>query len=176
MSFSGNYFQLFGLPVTHQMDQQRLDAEYEKLSLETHPDFFTQAPPEEQQEAHRRSAQVNEGYRILGNESRRAAYLLGLLVQQAEGGVELNQTALPDGFLQEMFFLQEELEEFDPAADPHHTEKLRAQFRERLESVATERGQLFTEALREVRQETLQAIQTNLNCEKYLLRLMERLG
>ena len=179
MSTAGNYFELFGLPVDHLIDKGRLDAEYERLSLETHPDFFSNAPSEEQQTALNRSAEVNEAYRVLSHESRRATYLLGLLAQTAQGGVELNKTALPDGFLQEMFALQEELEDFDPAADNGRAKELREQIGGRLADVVTKRGKLFAVARDQANDNnqwnTLQAIQTNLNCEKYLLRLMDRL-
>ena len=171
MTTASNFFQLFNLPVVHGIDLVQLEAEYQRLSLETHPDFFSTAPTEEQQEALRQSAEVNEGYRILRSEPARAAYLLALLAQ----ATELDTTALPAGFLEEMFFLQEELDDLESNNDQKRMAELKSQITERLALVGSSRAALFQDALVNKTQAGLQAIQSNLNCEKYLQRLMARL-
>lgn len=174
MSVQSNYFELFSLPQRYGVDGQALDAAYERLSLEHHPDFFAASPEAERREAERVSALVNEGYRTLRDDTRRASYLLGLLA----GARPLDTTALPAGFLQRMFALQEEVEELDGDGDAERTAELRGQAVEELEAIRTERERLFARAGTEPGQadlEALQAIQSNLNCERYLLRLLERL-
>ena len=178
MTSERNYFDLFGLPVSYQVDPEALEAAYERLSLETHPDFLTNAPPEEQRQALRLSADVNEGYRVLRDRSERAAYLLRLLA----GETKLDTTALPDGFLQEMFMLQEELDEIgetaenNTGADNGLAEGMRQQVEARITAVESEQEALFAMVSDKPGIELLQTIQTNLNCTKYLQRLMERMG
>ena len=104
MTTDETYFHLFGLIPSYEIDLEALDAAYERLSLEHHPDFFANAGPEEKARSERMSAELNEGYRVLRSEAERSTHLLELL--RAEQELDSNQ--LPGGFLQEMFALQEE--------------------------------------------------------------------
>ncbi|HKI97703.1 MAG TPA: Fe-S protein assembly co-chaperone HscB [bacterium] len=177
MTAQADYFELFSLPWRYEIDRSALEAAYERLTLAHHPDFVATAPEAERQEAERLSAAVNEGYRTLSRDAERAAYLLGLLA----GGRELNTTALPPGFLQKMFGLQEEVEELGEVSDgggDGRRAELRAEAEAELETIQAERARLFTQAGTEPGQaalEPLQAIQSNLNCERYLRRLLDRL-
>lgn len=181
-----DYFALFGLPRRYALDRKALEEAYERLTLAHHPDFFTNAGEAEREEAARTSATVNQGYRVLRDDLERAAHLLALLA----GGRELDKTALPDGFLQAMFTLQEELDELDAAevetpGDEERREAMHREVDERLEAVHAERqarfgpladgsvdGSVDGAAADAV---ALQAIQSNLNCERYLRRLRDRL-
>ena len=171
MTKVGNYFELFGLPQSYEIDLAALDAAYEKLSLEHHPDFFATAGEADKARAERTAAQLNEGYRVLHCGAGRAAYLLGLLSRENE----LDATRLPEGFLQEMFVLQEEVDELGGDAEEQEKAPLRAQPQARLEAVRRERAGLFAEAESDASAKVLQDIQTNLNCGKYLRRLLDRL-
>jgi molecular chaperone HscB len=176
MSAPADYFALFSLPRRYELEREALEAAYERLTLAHHPDFFAAAPEAERQEAERTAAALNEGYRTLSDDAARAAYLLGLLA----GGRTLDTTALPPGFLQEMFVLQEEVEELaeDAAAEARKGE-LRIEANGRLETVRAERENLFARTAAgpdgAADAAALQAIQSNLNCERYLRRLLERL-
>ncbi len=102
----------------------------------------------------------------------RGDYLLGLLA----AGRELDTTTLPDGFLQAMFLLQEEVEEVGDDPDAAEARAaLRAQVTARHEAVRAERPALFAAAEARPENGTLQAVQANLNSERYLRRLLERL-
>ena len=76
MSTDNDYFGLFGLPVQYRIDRARLEQAYERLTLEHHPDFFAAAPPAELAEAERKSALLNEAYRVLADDVLRAACLI----------------------------------------------------------------------------------------------------
>ncbi len=123
MTNGGNYFELFGLPQSYEIDLAALDAAYEKLSLEHHPDFFATAGEADKAQAERTAAQLNEGYRVLHCGAERAAYLLSLLSRENE----LDATRLPEGFLQEMFMLQEEVDDLGGKAEEQEKAPLRAQ-------------------------------------------------
>jgi len=171
-----DYFSLFGLPRAHGIDLALLEAAYEKLSFECHPDFLANAPAEEKLRAQHLSARINQGYRVLNSEPARAAYLLGLLAS----GRELDTQALPRNFLQQMFELQEEADEADGAEETPASAALRAklsaQLAERMEDIHATRARLFTELGAAPTLEALNAIQANLNSERYLQRLRDRLG
>jgi Fe-S protein assembly co-chaperone HscB len=173
MSEQRDHFSRFGLPRRYALDRKALDSAYERLSFEHHPDLLAGASPDRQQAAQEQSAGLNEGYRILRSDGERAAYLLGLLAD----GRTLNPEALPNGFLQAMFLLQEEIDELD-TADSKGRASLRSDVEEKLTLVLAERGGLFAQI--EGRPggadlELLQQVQSNLNEERYLHRLLERL-
>lgn len=181
MTTQPDYFELFGLPRRYALDRKALEDAYERLTLEHHPDFFTTADDAAREEAARISALVNLGYRVLRNDLERAAHLLDLFT----GGRELDTTALPEGFLQEMFTLQEEVDALDSAevetpGDEERREALQREAEERLEAVHAERDALFDAAADGAAgapdPAALQAIQSNLNCERYLRRLLGRLA
>lgn len=168
-----DYFALFGLERRYPLDRTRLDEAYERLSLEHHPDFVAGGSAEEKARAHRMSARVNEGYRVLTSELERAAYLLRLLA----GETPPETDALPEGFLQAVFLLQEEVDELEEGGDPAERAALREQAEARMAEVRDERARLFDEAAagNGTVTETFQAIQANINSERYLRRLLDRL-
>jgi molecular chaperone HscB len=180
-----NHFARFGLPLRYLVDLAALERAYTQLSFELHPDFLATAPAEERQRAQQAAAELNEGYTTLRNEPERAAYLLALLVAQARDagrlpvGHKLDSEALPEGFLQEMFLLQEEVD--DAAGNDAAGAALREQVAARHRDTLAARAALFERAAASLAAATqaaadLQAIQSNLNQEKYLLRLLERLA
>lgn len=197
MTVQTDFFTLFALPRAYSLDKTALEEAYERLSLECHPDFLMGAADEEKNQAQRLSARINEGYRVLSSPTERADYLLSLLANgQTKGGQALNKQALPDGFLQEMFLLQEAVDALDEGNAASGDDSARAdtlrQTTQRLETLQAERAALFSLLNTKTQpgevntnednnqrngrhQETLQAIQANLNSERYLNRLLERL-
>jgi molecular chaperone HscB len=172
-SAPADHFARFGLPRSYRVDRKALDAAYERLSFEYHPDLQATAGEERKQAAQQASAELNEGYRILRSDTERAAYLLRLL----NDGAKLNTEALPDGFLQAMFMLQEEIEDLDPDNATRRAE-LRADIETRVHQIMDNRTGLFDlteKSPRAVDADLLQGIQSNLNEERYLRRLLERL-
>ncbi len=171
---SVDHFTRFGLPHRYALDLKALDQAYERLSFEHHPDFLATAAADERQRAEQAAAELNEAYRTLRSEPERAAYLLGLMVElRPPPGGKLNAEALPPGFLQEMFLLQEQVEEATGAA----AQALRTQVEARHRDTLAQRARLFAAAgpALAVGALALQDIQSNLNQEKYLLRLLARL-
>ena len=111
-----NYFELYGLPVSFNVDTAALRNVYLQNSKKFHPDFHTLAGDAEQAEMLERSTLNNEAYKTLSDADRRIRYVLeikGLL------GSEESQPPLPQAFLMEMMDLNESLMElefdFDPA-------------------------------------------------------------
>jgi molecular chaperone HscB len=172
-----DHFARFGLPRRYEVDPVALERAYERLSFQLHPDLLVNASPEERQRAQQAAADLNAAYRTLSDATGRAEYLIGLLAQEAQaaGGVpsgwKLDATALPKDFLQEMFVLQEEVEEAQGA----EAEALRSQVNARRVMLLGARGAAFDKAGQGVNAELLQTLQSLLNQERYVLRLLNRL-
>jgi molecular chaperone HscB len=102
-----NYFELFELPVSLQIDKTKLAQKYFELQKKYHPDFFAKATEHEQAEALEISSQLNKALKVLKNEDQTIKYILQLkqLLEEEE------KYHLPPDFLMEMMELNEELDE-----------------------------------------------------------------
>ncbi|HEC19741.1 MAG TPA: Fe-S protein assembly co-chaperone HscB [Gammaproteobacteria bacterium] len=111
---SSNFFALFDLPVSFDIDQQALAARYREAQRAAHPDKFANAAEAERRLSVQMAARINEAYRILKDPLLRGRYLLELK------GVELDDTdtAFDSTFLMEQMELRERLAEVERSADP----------------------------------------------------------
>ena len=73
-----DYFELFQLPHTLEVDERHLTEQYRSLQRELHPDRFAAAGAQERRLAAQAAAHVNAAYRVLGDPFERASYLLSL--------------------------------------------------------------------------------------------------
>jgi len=73
-----DHFEVLGLPRAYHLDAEDLERRYLALQKETHPDRFAKALPRERMEAVVRNTELNDAYKILKNDIRRAEYLLKL--------------------------------------------------------------------------------------------------
>ena len=100
-----NYFELFEIPVSFNVDKTLLAKKYFELQKKYHPDFFSQGSEAEQEEALERSSQVNRALKIFKHPDETIKYLLQLkgLLEEEE------KYQLPPAFLMDMMELNEEL-------------------------------------------------------------------
>ncbi|HMP93682.1 MAG TPA: Fe-S protein assembly co-chaperone HscB [Phnomibacter sp.] len=98
-----NYFELYQIPPAFQIDRQLLTRRYLELQKQYHPDYFTQASPQEQAEVLEKSSAINQAYRIFTNPHQTIKYLLTLkgLLEEEE------KYTLPPDFLMEVMELNE---------------------------------------------------------------------
>ena len=100
-----DHFGVFDLPRGLVVDAVGLEREFLRLSRETHPDRFAGQHPEAVAEAQRRSARVNDAYRVLRDPVQRAEHLLALQgVERREG-----EAKCPSDLLEEVFELRESI-------------------------------------------------------------------
>ena len=112
---SQNYFQLFALPASFEVDQTLLGSSFRELQKELHPDRYAAADDQEQRLAVQASSYVNEAYATLKDAVKRAKYLLFIK------GVDLDEdhdTSVDTDFLMEQMMLREQLEEIAEQDDP----------------------------------------------------------
>lgn len=87
-----------------------LEQRYRALSRQFHPDYFYNASAAERRASLERSSYLNDAYRVLKNPAARLEYLLKL-EGLAPQGAEQASKQVPAGLLEEVFALNEELDE-----------------------------------------------------------------
>jgi molecular chaperone HscB len=113
-----DYFSFLGLSRKLNIDTADLDERYRTLSRQHHPDYFYNAPPAERRASLERSSYLNDAYRTLKNRASRIEYLLKLEGVTSPGngrggaaGERSTDRAIPPALLEEVFALNEELDE-----------------------------------------------------------------
>ena len=109
-----DYFQLFGLTPTFQLDTNQLTQTYQTLQKSVHPDRFAHASSQEQLVAVQKSSMINDAYQTLKLPLKRAEYLLSMR------GTELpnEQASFQDtAFLMRQMELREMLGDIQSAAN-----------------------------------------------------------
>jgi molecular chaperone HscB len=106
-----NYFEVFGLPRRLGIDAAELQRRFYERARRDHPDFHHTAPADEQDRALTASALLNAAYRTLRDPIARVEYLVRLEEgrETREGGE--TKAKAPPSLLQEMFEIQEALQE-----------------------------------------------------------------
>ena len=108
-----DFFGFLGLPRKLNIDAADLEQRYRALSRQYHPDYFYNAPAAERRASLERSSYLNDAYRTLRNNASRIEYLLKI-EGAVDGGTErpgTGRTAPPPDLLEEVFALNEELDE-----------------------------------------------------------------
>ncbi len=73
-----DHFEVLGLPRKYHLDAADLEQRYLALQKETHPDRFAKALPRERMEAVVRNTELNDAYKVLKTDIKRAEYILKL--------------------------------------------------------------------------------------------------
>jgi len=126
-----DYFAFFGLPQKLTLDLEQLEQRFHSLSWKLHPDHFARASEDERQLSLERSSQLNDAYRTLRDQVARVEYLLGLAGMRKEG--QKKQQAPPE-LLEEVFELNESLDELRDARASGGTAATMAGLRAKLET------------------------------------------
>jgi molecular chaperone HscB len=145
-----DYFAFFGLPRKLWIEMGELERRFHQLSWKLHPDNFVRAGEREREMSLDRSSQLNDAYRALADPVRRVEYLLALEGARKEG--QTKQQAPPE-LLEEVFELNESLDELRAARRAHTDGTALAELRTRLEAAQ----QAFDGKLREADAELMQA-------------------
>jgi len=113
-----DHFEVFGLPRRLGIDTAELQRKFYELSRRGHPDFHQGAPPERQAEILEASARLNAAYRALRDPIGRIEYLVRLEEgRDTREGATVKAKAPPE-LLEEMFEIQESLQEAQSSGQP----------------------------------------------------------
>ena len=118
-----DFFSFLDLPRKLNIDMARLDERYRTLSRQFHPDFFYNATPAERRLSLERSSFLNDAYRALKDPVKRVEYLLKLELKDVDRGAgapgvkDEASRQVPAGLLEEVFALNEELDDVRAARE-----------------------------------------------------------
>ena len=168
-----DHFEVMGMPHCFEIDSEELENLYQRLTLEMHPDFFGAAPEEQKRLSEKSSVMLNAAYSTLREPASRAGYLLSLFAK----GKNLQTDKLPEGFLQDMFIFQESLDEILESGDQSALCKMNEDLQYRYNFIESNYASLFKKLESSPENtEILQQLQTQLNTERYLRRLLDRIN
>ena len=113
MNIQSNDFELFEIPVQFAQDHAAMQARWQTLQREAHPDRFVAQAGAAQRVAMQWSVRINEAWARLKDPLKRAAYLCELhgVPIQAQ-----NNTAMPSKFLMQQMEWREALDDADNIA------------------------------------------------------------
>src|SRR5579863_8866351 len=126
-----DYFAFFSLPRKLTLDLATLEQRFHALSWKLHPDRFARATEDERQLSLDLTSQLNDAYRTLRDPVARVEYLLSLTGMRKEG--QKKQQAPPE-LLEEVFELNESLDELREARASGGSTQQMAGLRAKLES------------------------------------------
>lgn len=112
MSLTANYFEIFDLPVSFDIDAEGLAQRYRELQRLVHPDNYANATEHERILALQRAAQVNEAFQTLRDPVARGRYLLQL------HNVNVSGVMVGEDFLMQQMDLREELASIKEKTQP----------------------------------------------------------
>lgn len=164
------YFELFEIPPQLKVDKATLPHKYFELSRKYHPDYFSNASPEEQAHALEMSAMLNKAFRTFQNPDTTIKYLLQLkgLLEEEE------KYELPPGFLMEVLEINESMMDAD-----------NPEIRENVKSAITELQNEIYEPVQEIVEHYKEGVTTEKELlqvkeyyykKKYIDRIREQLG
>jgi len=115
ISLTQNYFELFSMRTSFDVDLTKLSENFRQLQQAVHPDRFANSSDQEKRLSVQRAAFINEAHQTLKSPQRRARYLIELQ------GVVFDDQANPvmsPMFLMQQIELREALSEVNSKADP----------------------------------------------------------
>lgn len=115
VDLSKNYFDLFGLAEEFNVDHAALVSRFQELQKQLHPDKFASQPDSERRWSMQAASFVNEAYQTLGDDLKRAIYILKL---QGVSIDEETDTQMSPMFLMEQMEYREALEMAPDSSDP----------------------------------------------------------
>src|SRR6202158_2029942 len=141
------------LPQKLAIDLADLEQRVHSLSWKLHPDNFVRASEGERQLSLDRSSQLNDAYRTLREPVARVEYLLSLAGMRKEG--QKKQQAPPE-LLEEVFELNESLDELREARDSGGNAAAMAGLRTKLEAAQHKFESLLVDVDKEVSRVTVE--------------------
>lgn len=166
-----NYFEFYGLPISLDIDEQKLKKQFYVNSKKYHPDFFTLDDVEQQMNALEMSTLNNKAFNTLKDFDKRLHYLLTLKnILAAEG-----ENKLPQEFLMEMMDINEAVMElqFDP--DPAQLAKVIEEIKTITSDLASAIEVIIPKTDAELTDEDYEALKDFYLKRKYLKRLEENI-
>lgn len=160
-----NYFELFSIPVSPVVDKGLLAEKYFDLQRKNHPDFFTQASDDEQENALVQSADINKAFVIFKDENKTLEYYLQVCGAITDG----EKYKLEPSFLIEMMEINETLNEKDGVTIAAEMAEIEKGIYKAIEPV-------LNKPAKDINDVDLEKLKAYYYKKKYLRRILDRLG
>jgi len=125
---TSNFFELFDLPVSYDVDLNKIQQHYMTLQMQVHPDKFANGSDQEKRLSMQQTSWLNEAQATLKDDVLRASYLLKLK------GLDINlenETTVDMDFLMQQLEMRERLEKIkQDSINPGETDSSIAQLDE----------------------------------------------
>ena len=166
-----NYFELYDIPESFEIDQAALKRKFLELSKKYHPDFHTLNEEGEQEDALKMSVLNNEAYKTLKNKELLTAYILEL------NGITLGDNdSIPQDFLMEMMDINERLMDVQMDPNPESIKAITAEIDQIHKSLLAVKFQLEQDYIvKKDKKLTLMGVKSIFLKSKYLNRLNNQL-
>ena len=166
-----NYFELYDIPESFEIDQAALKRKFLELSKKYHPDFHTLNDEGEQEDALKMSVLNNEAYKTLKNKELLTAYILEL------NGITLGDNdSIPQDFLMEMMDINERLMDVQMDPNPESIKAITAEIDQIRKSLLAVKFQLEQDYIvKKDKKLTLMGVKSIFLKSKYLNRLNNQL-
>ena len=129
-----NYFDIFDLPVSFEINKTQLKQSFNTQIIAFHPDKFTTASDGEKLSAAQNTSLLNTAFSTLSSDLQRATYILELNHINA---FDEKDTNMNGAFLMEMIELQEELEGLsDELAIDNFIDDIEIKIKKNIENIA----------------------------------------
>jgi molecular chaperone HscB len=112
---SPNYFDLFEVPVSYDVDLSSLQHRYRELQKRVHPDKYASGSSQERRVSMQQTSLINQALHTLKHPVERAVYLMQL--KQPNFHMD-NQTTMDAAFLMEQMEMREKLHAVRDLEDP----------------------------------------------------------
>jgi len=112
---NSNFFELFDLPVSYEVDLNKIQQQYMRLQKQVHPDKFVNGSDQQKRISMQQTSWINEAQATLKDPVSRAIYLLEL--KDIDFSLE-NETTMDAAFLMQQLELRESLENIKNETDP----------------------------------------------------------
>ena len=166
-----NYFELYDIPESFEIDQAALKRKFLELSKKYPPDFHTLNEEGEQEDALKMSVLNNEAYKTLKNKELLTAYILEL------NGITLGDNdSIPQDFLMEMMDINERLMDVQMDPNPESINAITAEIDQIRKSLLAVKFQLEQDYIvKKDKKLTLMGVKSIFLKSKYLNRLNNQL-
>ncbi|MBE9567964.1 MAG: Fe-S protein assembly co-chaperone HscB [Proteobacteria bacterium] len=118
---NSNFFELFGLPVSYDVDLNKVQQHYMALQKQVHPDKFASASDQEKRLSMQHTSWINEAQATLKDPVLRALYLLKL--KDLDINFD-NETTMDAAFLMHQLEMRERLEDIRQKDTKHEGDPL----------------------------------------------------
>lgn len=140
---NSNYFELFSLEESFQVNPGLLNQEYKTLQAQYHPDKFINEQDSVRLQALQISSILNDAYTTLESPLKRAAYLLTMHGVDPDENV---QSHLGSDFLLQQIELREELENLSKSEDMDELEHVKKDVESEIQNYFQEFEKHYTQA------------------------------